>query len=130
MKEQTVNTTSIIIQHTFSKLVGIGFLTVGVLRFIAIPSVPDLSNPQPIHGIFHLITGAIYTLSGWNKKFPLTPHFINLWLGIIYVIAAWICCIGIFIPPNDNITHLGIGILSILISQVFTEKILSKKPTQ
>jgi putative oxidoreductase len=99
-----------ILQRLWAGLLGLGFLVVGVLRFIPIESVPDLSKAQPVHGLIHLTTGAALVCSAfWDRGSH--AEVLNRWVGLFYIALGLLGLPGVVLY-SDNATHLFVGIAS------------------
>jgi putative oxidoreductase len=99
-----------ILQRLWAGLLGLGFLVVGVLRFIPIESVPDLSKAQPVHGLIHLTTGAALALSAfWDRGSH--AEVLNRWVGLFYIGLGLLGLPGMVLF-SDNATHLFVGVAS------------------
>lgn len=98
-------------QRIWVGLLGAGFLVVGVLRFIRIPAVLDLSVPQPIHGAIHLTTGAALCWSAFDKKGKYAET-VNLWVGLFFVALGVLGLPGV-VKYADNSLHLFVGTASV-----------------
>jgi putative oxidoreductase len=99
-----------ICQRIWAGLLGAGFLVVGVLRFIRIPNIVDLSVSQPIHGIIHLTTGAALCWSAFRKRGEYAER-VNLWTGLFFVALGVLGLPGV-VKYADNSLHLFVGTAS------------------
>jgi putative oxidoreductase len=99
-----------VFQPLWAGLLGLGFLVVGVLRFISIPSVIDLSVPQPVHGALHLVSGALLVASAfWNAGDH--AEVLNRWNGLFWAGLGLLGLPGVVLY-SDNMTHLFVGVAS------------------
>jgi putative oxidoreductase len=99
-----------IFQRLWAGLLGLGFLVVGVLRFIPIPSVLDLSVAQPVHGALHLVSGALLVAGAfWDGGSH--AEVMNRWNGLFWVALGLLGVPGVVLY-SDNSTHLFVGVAS------------------
>ena len=97
-------------QRLWAGLLGTGFLVVGVLRFIRIQGVTDLSVPQPIHGAIHLITGVALFWGAFRDRGKYA-ELVNRWVGLFFVVLGLLGLPGVVLYA-DNSLHLFVGTVS------------------
>jgi uncharacterized membrane protein YphA (DoxX/SURF4 family) len=94
-------------QRLWAGLLGLGFIVVGVRRFIAMPSVLDLSVAQPVHGALHLVSGALLVGSAlWVGGRH--AEILNRWNGLFWMALGLLGLPGIVLYA-DNMLHLFVG---------------------
>ena len=99
-----------LIQRLWAGLLGLGFLVVGVLRFIPMPMVPDLSVAQPVHGVLHLVSGGLLVGSAlWDRGSH--AEVLNRWNGLVWT-ALGLLGLPAVVLYSDNMTHLFVGVAS------------------
>jgi uncharacterized membrane protein YphA (DoxX/SURF4 family) len=99
-----------VVQRLWAGLLGLGFLVVGVLRFIPMPSVPDLSMAQPVHGALHLTSGALLVWSALWKG-GRYAEVLNRWNGLFWMALGLLGLPGVVLYA-DNVLHLFVGVAS------------------
>jgi len=99
-----------IFQRLWAGLLGFGFLVVGILRFIRLPTILDLSVAQPLHGALHLVSGAILVGTALAERGK-HAEVMNRWNGIFWGVLGVLGLPGVVLF-SDNATHLFVGIAS------------------
>lgn len=115
---------------TASIIIGILFLGVGFLGFIPNPLVGDGENiifhTDTTHNVVHITSGLLFLIFGLMMPrsaaaFMMTFGLVYAFLGILGLVQYGVSGMGVllgFLHINgaDNLLHLGLGILIILLS--------------
>jgi hypothetical protein len=111
-------------------ILGILFLGVGILGFISNPLVGESENvifhADTTHNIVHIASGALFLLFGMAMPhsaaaFMMVFGLVYLFLGVLGLINIGTTGMGTllgFLHVNgaDNLLHIGLGLLIILLS--------------
>lgn len=111
----------------FAQVVGVVLLLLGVVGLL-LGDTPLLGilNIDVVEDIIHLLTGAIFAYVGFGQRDEGLAKTVVGVLGIVYLLVG---ILGFIVPmmfgllPSgysifDNIIHLAIGILAILVAYV------------
>jgi hypothetical protein len=106
----------------YAKIIGIVLILVGVLGFFIGDEALGL-NSDVLEDIIHIATGALLAFAGFQAELGLARNIVG-GLGIVYLLVGVLSFVDptIFglIPHGygmfDNILHLGLGVLNIVIA--------------
>ncbi|MGP3961296.1 hypothetical protein ACTWPT_35395 [Nonomuraea sp. 3N208] len=103
----------------WSSIVGTGFVIVGVMRFVALPDMPGWETPEPLHGILHLVTGALWLAAAVLRQGRYASS-VTRWLGVFWLAvgvageAGWLDAVEA-LAFDDAIVHLVVGLGSVAV---------------
>jgi hypothetical protein len=117
---------------SLATLIGVIFIAVGILGFIDNPIVGDsekaIFHADKLHNIVHIASGVLFVLfamgsSSGAKSFMIFFGLVYLALGVIGLINFGTSGMGkifgvLHVNGNDNLLHIGLGIVILLAAAV------------
>lgn len=99
----------------WATVIGCGFLVVGVLRFVRLEGVPGWDVPEPVHGLLHLVSGALWLAAAWAYRGRYVGP-VNRWLGLFWLVIGVVGNLGMLerveaLSFDDNGVHLVVGVV-------------------
>ncbi|TMR09970.1 hypothetical protein ETD86_41365 [Nonomuraea turkmeniaca] len=103
----------------WSWTVGVGFVVVGVMRFMALPGLPGWETREPVHGVLHLVTGALW-LAAAALRHGCHAGLATRWLGAFWLAvgvageAGWLDGVEA-LAFDDAVVHLVVGLGAVVV---------------
>lgn len=107
----------LVAQRALAIVVGAGFVVVGVMRFMPLESLPGWGRAEPLHGLLHLATGALWFAAGTLQSGRHAGRA-NRWLGGFWLAtgvagnAGWLNRVEA-LSFDDNAVHLIVGVAAV-----------------
>lgn len=107
------------LQRAWASVVGVGFVIVGVMRFFPFENLPGWEVAEPVHGLLHLTTGAMWCVSVLASRGAFAGAA-NRWLGLFWLLIGIVGNVGLLeaVEPlafDDNGVHLIVGVASVAV---------------